>query len=271
MNPGSEGILFRHPPVIEKAMGVEFAPLPGWAAPHLGLLWADIRSEFPRFELQPPLPPQIEQPSQRAPQFPGISIDFGDPFRIRAWFIKASGSQLIQVQDSRFIVNWRRTTEGDAYPHYTKFKPDFESEWGRFTSFLARNGFPKPNVLQCELTYVNHFPRGKGWSDYGDMSRVFSNWTGGGPALPVPEMLAWNTRFLLPENKGRLHVAVQPVVRLTDAQEALQMTLTARGAPGGESLADTLSWFDFGRRWLVDAFRELTSPEMHKLWNMGEL
>ncbi len=271
MSPGSgEQILFRHPPVVEKAMGVEFAPLSGWAAPHFGLLWSEIRADYPQFELQPPLPSQIEQTEQRAPQVPGISIELGDPFRMRSWFIKSGGARLIQVQDSRFIVNWRRVSETDSYPHYTKFKPTFEEEWGRFTSFLARSGFPEPQVIQCELTYVNHFPRGEGWSDYSDMPRVFSTWAGTGPPLPSPEMLAWHTRFLLPEGKGRLHAAVQPVMRLSDAQEALQMTLTARGAPSGASLPEALDWFDFGRRWLVDAFRSLTSPEMHKLWNEGE-
>jgi len=251
-------------------MGVEFAPLPGWAALHLGLLWAEIRADYPQFELQPPLPSQIEQTGQRAPQVPGFSIELGDPFKLRCWFIKGGGSQLIQVQDSRFIVNWRRVSKEDAYPHYKNFRPVFEQEWRRFTGFLGRNEFPEPRIVQCELTYVNHFPRGLGWADYADMPRVFSTWAGTSPPLPAPEMLAWNTRFLMPDEKGRLHVAVQPVMRLTDAKEALQMTLTARGAPSGSSLPEALEWFDLGRRWLVDAFTGLTSPEMHKLWNAGE-
>ncbi len=95
MSPGNDQILFKHPPVVEKAMGVEFAPLPGWAAPHFGLLWADIRSEYPKFELQPPLPSQIEQTGQRTPQLPGITIELGDPFKMRSWFIKSDGAQLI--------------------------------------------------------------------------------------------------------------------------------------------------------------------------------
>jgi uncharacterized protein (TIGR04255 family) len=271
MSLGSgDQILFKHPPVVEKAMGVEFAPLPGWAVPHFGLLWSEIRSEFPSFEFQPPLLSQIEHTEQRAPQVPGFSIELGDSFRMRAWFIKSGGAQLIQIQDSRFIVNWRRVSPTDPYPHYNNFKPIFEQEWKRFTGFLGRNGFPEPRVVQCELTYVNHIARGLGWTDYADMPRVFSTWAGTGPSLPKPEMLAWNTSFLLPDNRGRLHAAVQPVVRLTDAQEALQMTLTARGAPSGATLPEALDWFDFGRTWLVDAFRSLTSSEMQKVWNAGE-
>jgi uncharacterized protein (TIGR04255 family) len=54
---GKSGSLpsFGKPPVIEVVCGVQFEPVEGLLAPHLGSFWDQIRSEFPRCREVPPL------------------------------------------------------------------------------------------------------------------------------------------------------------------------------------------------------------------------
>ncbi len=263
---GGERVLLR-PPVIEKAMGIEFSSIPRWAAPHLGLLWAELKADYPDFEMQPPLPSQVEQLGDKAIPTPGISVEFGDPFRFRTWFVSADRSRLLQVQDNRLIFNWRKLKAADPYPHYRDFKPLFCQEWERFEGFVAGQGLSALKPIQCELTYVNHVARGSGWSDYEDLGKVLRPWQGISSGSLKTEAVTWNARLLLPDGIGRLHVALQPVMRISDGTEALQLNLTARGAPFSEARADVIRWFDLAHDALVQAFFDMTTPEMHALWN----
>ena len=248
-------------------MGIEFASIPRWAAPHLGLLWAELKADYPDFEMQPPLPSLVEQLADRPTPAPGISIEFGDPFRFRTWFVSGDKSRLLQVQDNRLIFNWRKLKPSDAYLHYRDLKPSFSREWSRFENFVIGQRLPPLRPVQCELTYVNHVPRGLGWSDYSDLHEAFLPWVGISSRSLRTEGVAWNACLLLPNGLGRLHVAAQPVMRIADGTEAFQLNLTARGAPVSESQEDVLRWFDLARAALVNAFFDMTTPAMHAIWN----
>lgn len=257
---------FDRPPVAETALGVEFVPLREWGVPHFGLFWHDIRHEYPKFQVQPPLGSQIERFDSEARPSQTLTFELGDPSRARCWFFHENDVQLLQLQDSRFILNWRKLTEDTEYPHYAQFRPRFVDEWSRFARFLERNGLGIPVLVQCEVTYVNIIPRGHGWQDYGELQKVTPAWSGKHQWLPCPESVALNARYVVPGNRGRLHVALQPVVRNADAAEALQLTLTARGHPSSPGLEGILDWFDVGHEWIVRGFTDLTSEHMHKLW-----
>jgi uncharacterized protein (TIGR04255 family) len=198
---------------------------------------------------------------------PGLTIEFGDPSRARCWFLHKNDAQLLQLQDNRLILNWRRLRQEEEYPHYKVFLPVFHKEWQRFGAFLKRNDFEDPSVVQCELTYVNHVARGEGWNDFGDLARVTTMWAGTPNGLPAAEAVVVNARFGMPEQHGRLHIALQPAIRNADGKEVLQMTLTVRGAPRGSGIQDLVHWFDEAHNRIVAAFVEVTGPEMHKLWN----
>lgn len=264
--PISELPAFDRPPVSETALGVEFQPVPGWGVPHFGLFWSEIRSEYPRFEVQPPLASQIERFGSEPQVSPSLIVEFSDAGRSRCWFFHENNARLLQVQDSRFILNWRKLTDNAEYPHYSRFRPQFAIEWTRFTDCVARFGLPPPAVEQCEVTYTNFFPRGEGWHDYSEFQLVIPAWAGKHSWLPSAEYVVIGTRYVFPENAGRFHVSLQPVVRNTDAVEGLQLTLTARGRPTAPDLEGILRWFDLGHEWIVRGFADLTSSHMHKHW-----
>jgi uncharacterized protein (TIGR04255 family) len=259
---------FDEPPVVETALGVEFAPLEKWAIPHFGLFWHEIRSEYPRFEVQPPLVSQIEKFGKEARQPQIVKFEILSQPPVRCWFIDKSERRLLQVQNDRFIHNWRKVGSAETYPHYETIRPIFEREWSRFCRFLESNDLGTPEVRQCEITYVNHLERGKGWQTFADLADVISCWSQmpTDASLAAREAIDLTARYLMPNNQGRLYIQLQSVIRHADAKEILQLTLTARARPATSDITDVLTCLDLGREWVVQSFVDFTTTKMHELW-----
>ena len=256
---------FDAPPVIETALSVEFKPLVKWGIPHFGLFWQLIRRDFPEFSVQPPLASEIETFDK--PKVATAQISFVTAPEVRCWFFDSSADRLIQVQQDRFVHNWRRTG-GQPYPSYDKVKPRFESNWDVFCTFLGDEELGSPEVVQCELSYVNHFESGREWQTMSDLPEILSPWSGqfSEGFLPTPETIQLSVNFLLPDNRGRLRVGLQPVIRMADRKVILQLSMIARGAPASSDKASILEWFDLGHEWIARGFADLTSAKMHRLW-----
>jgi len=256
--------VFTDPPVVEAALGIQFSPLSGWAIPHFGLLWESYRQDFPAFEDQMPLPPKTEvfdTSHRRGPSFELLSRPAA-----RCWFIDRDRGLLIQVQNGRFIQNWRKEKATKSYPKYEKTRSTFSRDWDRFTDFLKGQRLGDPLVQQCEITYVNHLEIEKGWQTLGDLKAVTPVLSEVSPGrLPSPEGVIFGSRYVLPEKRGRLYVQMQSAIG-ADGKELLLFTLTARGAPSSSQASDLLSWFDFGRTWIHEAFEGFVTPEMRVIW-----
>jgi len=257
---------YERPPVTETVLGVQFAPLPGFTVAHLGRFWAEIEDTYPTHEIHPPLGPQMEQ-FEGPPTPSQVRVALTAKPRVRGWFIDAAGAELIQVQHDWFVRNWRKVTGAERYPGYEDLKPRFEADWRRFTEFLDRKGLGRPEVNQCEVTYVNDIPQGEGWSSLGEAHRVLSSLAAPKREFLVePEVEIVNATYVMPEKKGRLHVVAQPAVRTYDRQVVLQMTLTARGRPASSSEEDVATWLDLGHEWIVRGFADLTTRPMQDRW-----
>jgi uncharacterized protein (TIGR04255 family) len=257
------------PPVIETVLAVEFAALERWEIPHFGLFWHNIQSYYPRYEVNAPLISEIERPRLefRPPQVPRVEV-LSKP-QVRCWFLNEANTELIQIQDDRFVHNWRKVVGTEPYPHYEDhIRPTFERDWQEFCDFLASEKLGAPDVRQCDVTYVNHIDRGKGWETMADLPKLFPCWAGAssGNFLPPPESALFNVSYLMPEDRGRLRIALLHAFRSSDATETLQLTLTARGKPESSASSDILEWLDLGREWVVRGFTDFTSERMHQVW-----
>ena len=271
LSHGSEHLPeFDDPPVVETVLSVQFEPLPLVQTAHLGLLWSEYRSLFPKPGEHPALDPVIE----RFPESPsgrmGLRLQaFENPPIPRLSFANGQGNEMIQVQNDRFIKNWRKEGDGEQYPHYEKtVRPNFDRDFGIFLGFLAKNRLGPPRVNQCEVTYVNHILSGKGWDNYGEFEKVFTFWRSPDATPPgPPEDLRIHARFVIPDDDGkpigRLHVDLQPAVRISDNLPMYVLHLTARGQVG-----DGLGFFDVGRKWIVTTFKRLTTESMHNIWRI---
>jgi uncharacterized protein (TIGR04255 family) len=259
---------FAAPPLTEVVLGIEFSPLERWGMPHFGLFWSRIREDYPAWSVKPPLNSQIERFGDEMKQSEPPTFALLLEPEVRCWFIHQSETRLIQVQKDRFIQNWRKTRPADEYPHYSQLRQEFEQDLGLFCDFVESEQLGKVEIKQCEVSYINHIELEEGWQSLAKMPDVFPCWRGetSGQFLPPPELVGVNVSYLMPGNKGRLRLSLQPMIRQTDAREILQLTVMARGCPASSATSDILNWLDSGHEWAVKGFTDFTSTRMHDLW-----
>lgn len=259
---------YEDPPVFETVLGVQFLPLASFSTQHYGLYWSQVRDQYPKFVTREALPPAIEEFDPEVLRELPIGVKAFSSPHIRCWFIHQTDTRLFQIQNDRFIYNWRKGQSDEDYPHYENIEPKFKEEWVRFCGFLKTEGLGVPEVNQCEVTYLNHLERGKGWKSYGEINKVLACWSGrsSGVFLPEPEKILISTRFVMPGNKGRLHISMKPALRREDSKEVLILELTARGKPTSSSLEHILEWLQLGHEWIVRGFTDFTAEHMHEIW-----
>jgi len=258
---------FGSPPVAEKVLSVQFDRLSAMRTAHFGLYWGELRDRFPETAEQVELPSIVERQVGQSQLGVGIQFEALEaPLAPRFWFVNRQGTELIQLQRDRFLKNWRKTGEGDAYPRYERVREGFDRDFSDFGRFVARNELGALRVNQHEVSYVNHIVAGDGWEHHTDIDKVFTLWRQ--PASPVPgpvQDLSFRARFPIYSKSGsfvgRLYATLQSATRLTDGAPMFVFELTARGqAEEGED------FFDIGREWIVRSFAEFTTPIMHRVW-----
>lgn len=266
MKSASSGPLpeYENPPVIEVVCGVLFRPIEGFMAPHLGLLWELYKPDYPRCKEVPPLAPVIELFDKP----PTVKLELAElPPLPRIWFEHATGNEIIQVQRDRFHYNWRKVRSEDEYPRYPQVLHAFEQRLSTFVNFVSDSELALITPIQYELSYINHIPRGDGWNALLDIGNVFPDfaWRARhGRLLSDFEDINWRTKFELPEQQGRLHVAIRYATRQDDNRPVLLFELTARGIGKDQSLKKSREWFDLAREWIVRGFTDLTGEALQK-------
>jgi uncharacterized protein (TIGR04255 family) len=257
---------FRNPPAIETMMGFYFVPLEGWNALTFGLLFAEFREDYPTPQFMPPV---VEQIAGRT------IVNFGQDGMIpmRVGFVNQDSSQLVQVQQSLFMRNWRRGP-GQDYTAYAALKPHFQKDWNTFLAFLSRNGLKHPQVYRVEVIYVNHLVRGESWETYGDLERLFKQVTlrarGDSNWLPDVAQLNINAGYNLKNEGVALQVSIQSAIRQPDGLEIIQFTINAKcdvTANDPESLNYAL---DRAHESVILGFEDLTTETAHTMWGKYE-
>jgi uncharacterized protein (TIGR04255 family) len=262
----SPPVQFDRPPVAEVACGVMFAPL-GFKTVHVGLLWQRFQAAFPRVEEAPPIAKVIENPANAFGE-QQIELNFqGLPEMRRSWFLDKSGGALIQVQEDRFLFNWKRVEVTDPYPSYDKVIAEFEKHLAVFVSFLKETGLGAPNFRQFELTYINLIGDQNGLREVRNSNALSDhNRQTESRFLPEPESFNWMTHYLLPNNWGRLHITAQTAALIKTREKVLRLEFCARGHPSDQGEGGRRAWFDTAHEWITHGFADSTVPALHKIW-----
>lgn len=268
-------VTYARPPLTEVVIGVQFERLDKLDAAHLGLLWDKFRSRFPRTEQKPPLDSAIERVGLRGP-LAEPRLELLTEFRQRLWFLSDTGDELVQVQDDRFIRNWRRQPgEHSLYPRFGELEPRFIDDMAVFTAFLEAEKLGSVDANQCEVTYVNIIARTDHWSSHSDLSKVFRGWSSEfATAVDWPmEAVQARTAHILNDARGefvgRLHVAIEPAFAApvgTSAEPVFRLVLTARGRPLGPGMSGIQAFLDLGHRAVVMSFDKMVTVDMQSAW-----
>jgi len=256
---------YHNPPINEVVFGIQFKQL-DLKSPHVGFFWEKLtKEEYPEFKEMPTLPHIVEAfGSSNIQPLPFSVESFDSPPLPRLFFINRVKNHLIQIQQDRFLQNWRKLKNEDNYPRYDNLFPQFATSWELFNSFVKEQNLGTLEPDQYELTYVNHIPRGEAWKSLKDIENIFPEFQCkvGGRFFNEPEDVSWRKVFRLPDSKGRLHV----LLRLAVSKELGQIIifeLTARGfTPGNMN-----EWFDIAHEWIVKGFSDLTSSTIQtSIW-----
>lgn len=250
---------YKKPPVIEVVSGMRFHTPETFTIPYIGLLWNKFRSEYPVVQHALPIGSHPDQ----------IPIDQATGFPLpRVWFINEQDNQLVQFQFDRFYYNWR--SRNDVYPRYSNVIKNFENVRNTVESFFHEVKMGELVPIECELTYINHIPKGQGWETINDLSGVFRyfTWTQKEDCfLPNPAGLTWQAMFNLPEKKGQLTASLSHATRKEDNLQTLVFELKARGIDETNDRDTVRQWFDLAHEWIVRGFADITTPEIqNRVW-----
>ena len=218
---------YERPPVVEVVCGVNFRTEVPFRIAYIGLFWEQVKESFPDLaEADPIVRPNVEG-----------SIDRPEALMIpRSWFVSADGLSLIQLQRDRFLFNWKREDESTIYPSYTEVMRLFEEQYGKFLSFLGTLKLGDFELLEYELTYINHISEENGLGEV-DRDQVLTDHRHEFEAdrfLTPPNAYQWQSRYPLPDDFGHLYVTTQTAARSTDNKPLIRLDLSARGLPPEE-------------------------------------
>lgn len=269
-NLPDQPVTFKRPPVTEVAFGVQFrSPIIDLEV--LGGIAARAKPGFPLREQHPPLLPMTEDfglPQQ------GTQIIFQSAQELpRTWFATEDGRRLLQAQADRLGYNWRRIDPDDEYPRHRVLLPEFETHYEALIEDLSESN---PEIDVVELTYVNELraPESVPAETHPRLGRFLRPLEGESYAfLPATEDGRYQARWRITEPNGqpvgRFYAAAEPVYRL-DRVPVYLLTLTARLVSRDGSAASVIRLLNTAHTWIVEGFRDLTTEEMHRLWDLEE-
>ncbi len=266
---------YKKPPVVEVAISIQFDPLKELNVPRLGALWMEFKDDFPETQDQPPLPPVFEVYGQIQPPRFEFALGITPPQR-RCWFLNKEGTHLIQVQQDRFVLNWRKSSESDEYIRYENIIKSFDKNYRVFERFLVNEGLGKPKINQCEVTYVNPIISGNVWQNHSQLQKIVApvSLKHSDSFLPPLENATLTFRYLMKDNDseplGRLHIQIEPIYEPKSNKPAYLLKLIARGKPEKNDFRSARKFLDLGHVWIVRGFTSFTTKKMHEEWEMIE-
>lgn len=264
-------VTFRHPPVVETVLGIQFERIQGLTNAHFGAFWQQRKASWPQVDDAPPLEEQFETFGKQLGWNRALQLKLTQSPSVRAQIRNVAGDRMIQLQNCRLHYNWIGRP-GQEYPRYRTVRPEFDQVLREFREFVSEQALGELIVNQWEVTYVNHMLRGKLWDRPEEWATLFAS-------LPVLASTPESTRlegfgghwhFEIEPQRGRLHVELQHAfVGGDDKQEALVMKLTARGPVQNDQDATVAvdEGLNLGHDIIVTSFRDLTSQEAHDYWN----
>lgn len=256
---------FNNPPIEEVSYSLQFRPLENLHIGYLGRLWELFSSDFPNIEQHPRLSHEIERFGiTESP--PALQI-IEQALVPRIFLVSDSGNKLIQIQDDRFIFNWRKRAPDEKYPRFENLVAEYIALVGRFEEFLKANDISGPlEVDQVEITNVNYID-----STDLKLNDIFCDFKN----VPDQELEQVVFRQTLrgddSEPVGRLYSAIKTGLRRKANKRVHSIQFTGRvhpfqSAPGEEM--DVARELRFIRDKINLAFKKITSDQMHNIWGL---
>jgi uncharacterized protein (TIGR04255 family) len=266
---------FAKPPVAEVSLGIQLDGLASYNSLHVASFHELIRSEFPNVEEHGLLDPAYEtfgvssNPSSMVLQIPfefaagGMHAYRGHRF----FFVSEDRRLLIQLQQNRLHLNWRKLSSDEEYPRHPALIEQFAEVVKLHRKWCADNELGLPSPTQWEIVYVNRFGLVAADGSQCGLSSYFP-WLKG--------LEGWTEDGAIQYRHRLLNEADEPVARLNtslrygtnpDGTREAVLELLVRGAPpANASMHDCVPALTAGRNIIVNRFADMTSQNAHRVW-----
>jgi uncharacterized protein (TIGR04255 family) len=185
----------------------------------------------------------------------------------RVWFISKDDTCLVQLQPDRLLFNWREGMSKKAYPRFKKIAAKFRPIFDKYKKFVRANKLGELQVVQTELTYINHIRFGGGFDSFAALGELFPDfsWRRGGRTLEAPDNFQFRSTHPLPD-ENKLFLLITSAKVRADQTPMIRFDLTARGR-GIKAVDDVWNWYGRANVWIVDSFVDMTSKAMQRdIW-----
>ncbi|MGF6700075.1 uncharacterized protein (TIGR04255 family) [Paraburkholderia sp. MM5496-R1] len=226
----------------------------------MGPFWDKIRKDFPKVAHAVPIYGANEV---LVPDISGLVLP-------RVWLMSEDTTHLIQLQQNRFHFNWRQDADNKAtYIRFPAVRSECLRIWDLFEKFISQELGSPLQPTGAELTYINILEVGKSGDVFQYAQRALRDvaWDSQNRKLPVPTQGNVTYSFPVPNDVGELQVSTLTGRKL-DGTQVLKLELTVRGKHSEERSFG--EWSQLAHDFLVEAFRDLTTPEMHNEWQLRE-
>lgn len=247
---------FRSPPINEVVFQVVFPTNKASMSPHFGVFWSSIRDEFPTIQSAPRL---------GSINLPQVQNTFPEN---RFWLVHKSNQTVIQLQDDRFLFNWRLRAPEHAYPGYENLYPEFDRYLRQFCNFADSENFPIESFTGFELHYVNHIYLGKSvqnWEDAGNVLTPFNQPGVDRKMFPLTSV-NFSTISQISESGDNLVVAIDSRTHNISKKELLNFEIRVSGSRESMGLQSMGDEFSTAHDQILDAFLKLSNRKIQREW-----
>lgn len=252
---------FDAPPLSEVVVGIQYERAPWFSAVNYSDIYELFREEYPEVQEHPPIEPRIETfgGGQNTSK---VSLTFGPPpLHPRLWLTSHSHDHLLQFQNDRLLLNWKKSGDVHTYPQFESVLVKFEEALEKLNEFWSTTS--QLLVTQAEVSYINIIPV--------DNFAETSKWLKiGAPENEEMDSITINFERALAdaENKpfARVFYELVSVVEQRTRGKALRLTITVRGDPAGSDRESIQAFFLKGRRHIVELFDRLSTDFAKENW-----
>lgn len=268
---------FEKPPIVEFVLGIQFDALSGLSTAHYGQFWdllgrddwtgprdqAPIQEAFERFDRKP-IAAELKLQLETMPPLPRLTLISN----------REDKDRLVQFQPTRLHLNWRPVEKKSSYPSYKSLIAEFEDTVDKLREFCQQIDIPTPQINQWEITYVDRFAKGELWQTPSDWGRILPGLFASNE-VPAIEGLRMDNRsrqwsFEIEPALGRLHVRTSVARGPKPDDEALIVTLTARGPLNPEMTPTYRDGLELGHAVSVNQFLAFVDDDLRKSWREKE-
>jgi len=251
VKPSSKLPHYEHPPLVEVVLGVRWS--------FHGTL--DSRAQQ---DLLDRLGPAWQLPAASEPTHAAIAESWHRPAAV---FQSVLGEQRLEIGSDGLDYAWDGR-QGDLYPHYESVRDGFVVTLDAWNDWMSSLDAPPSMICGWKVSYLNRLPQGTVWNSLSDCGffRLLAPLPTG---LPQLQRCEGHWQFGLEREDAALSCDLKTTSGTArDPRDCLWLRLTCSGGLDGQDSA-VLEGLDYGRKTIVNAFRQLMSPAANAYWELS--